>query len=54
MVYTAAIYLIAGGLLTADLTAWYGLSSMIVVLFISALALAAFRLSQGGRTVFES
>ncbi len=54
MVYTAASSLIAGSLLTADFGAWYGLTSMMVVLVISALALAAFQRSQDGRAMFET
>ncbi len=53
MVYFATVNLIAASLLTSDLTAWYGFSSMIAVVFISALALAAFRLSLGERPLFE-
>jgi serine/threonine-protein kinase len=53
MIYVASLSMIAGSLLTADLTAWYGLSSMLTVVFISALALVASQLSLGGRPLFE-
>jgi hypothetical protein len=53
MVYIGTVYVISNSLLTNDLTAWYGLSSMLTVVLISALALAAFRLSLGGRSMFE-
>jgi hypothetical protein len=53
MVYLAALTVIAHDLVTSDLTAWYGLSSMITVVLLSVTALVAFRLSLGGRDLFE-
>jgi serine/threonine-protein kinase len=53
MIYIAALTLISGSLLTSDLTSWYGLSSLLTVIIISALALLAFRLSLGSRALFD-
>jgi serine/threonine-protein kinase len=42
------------GLLTNDFGAWYGESSLVVVVVISALALWAFRTSLGGQPLFSA
>jgi eukaryotic-like serine/threonine-protein kinase len=42
------------GLLTNDFGAWYGESSLVVVVVISALALWAFRTSLGGQPLFST
>jgi serine/threonine-protein kinase len=39
--------------LTTDFGAWYGVSSLIIVVFVSALALWGFRLSLAGRPLFS-
>ena len=42
------------GLLTNDFGAWYGESSLVVVVVVSALALWAFRTSLGGRPLLSA
>ena len=42
------------GLLTSDFGAWYGESSLVVVVVVSALALWAFRTSLGGRPLLSA
>jgi hypothetical protein len=42
------------GLLTNDFGAWYGESSLVVVVVVSALALWAFRTSLGGQPLFSA
>ncbi len=48
-VWASVGWFIEHGLLTNDLTAWYGESSLVVVTVVSALALWAFHTSLGGR-----
>jgi hypothetical protein len=45
-------WFIEHGLLTSSLGGWYGQSSLVVVIVISALAVWAFRTSLGGRSLF--
>jgi len=45
---------IEGGLLTNDFGAWYGESSLVVVVVVSALALWAFRTSLDGRPLLSA
>jgi len=54
MVYLSALDVITHDLLTADLTSWYGLSSMISIAVLAVLALVAFRMSLGARDLFGS
>jgi hypothetical protein len=42
------------GLLTNDFGAWYGESSLVVVVVVSALAVWAFRTSLGGRPLLSA
>jgi hypothetical protein len=42
------------GLLTNDFGAWYGESSLVVVVVVSALAVWAFRTSLGGQPLFSA
>jgi serine/threonine-protein kinase len=54
MVYLATFGVIAHNLLTSDLTAWYGLGSMVSVALLAVATLVAFRMSLGRNDMFES
>ena len=55
LVVTGAVgVFIEHGLLTNDFGAWYGESSLVVVVVVSALALWAFRTSLGGRPLLSA
>jgi hypothetical protein len=51
--FGAVTLLIRNTLLTTDFGAWYGQSSLVAVLIVSFLALIAFRISLGGRPLFN-